>query len=81
MALGYLVAKLVMWDKFPNVGQAPTVIGLFFFGSIQLFFTGLLGEYVLAIHTQMLRRPHVVERERVNFGPAAGRIQPEPHGV
>jgi glycosyltransferase involved in cell wall biosynthesis len=67
VAFGYLVAKLLLWNKFPNIGQAPTVIGLFFFSSVQLFFIGLLGEYVLAIHTQVHRRPRVVERERVNF--------------
>jgi len=35
--------------------------------SVQLFFLGLLGEYVSAVHTQTLRRPLVVERERINF--------------
>jgi polyisoprenyl-phosphate glycosyltransferase len=34
---------------------------------VQLFFIGLLGEYVLAIHQQVMRRPLVVERERVNL--------------
>lgn len=66
IALGYLVAKLVWWDQFP-LGTAPLVIGLFFFGAVQLFFIGLLGEYVLAIHTQVVRRPLVVERERINL--------------
>lgn len=66
IALGYLVAKLVWWDQFP-LGTAPLVIGLFFFGAVQLFFIGLLGEYVLAIHTQVVKRPLVVERERVNL--------------
>ncbi len=70
VALGYLVAKLILWNYFPNIGQAPTVIGLFFFGGVQLIFTGILGEYIGAIHTRVMRRPLVVERERVNFGPA-----------
>ena len=42
-------------------------IGLFFIGSVQLFFVGIVGEYIGAIHTQVLRRPPVVERERINF--------------
>lgn len=67
VAFGYLLGKLIFWYEFPNVGQAPTVIGLFFFGGVQLIFTGILGEYIGAIHTQVLRRPRVIERERVNF--------------
>lgn len=66
VALAYFVYKLVRWDEFA-VGQAPLVIGLFFLFSVQLFFIGLLGEYVLAIHRQVLHRPLVVEKERINF--------------
>ena len=62
----YLVLKLMFWDWF-GFGTAPILIGLFFFFSVQLFFIGLLGEYVAAIHTQVLKRPLVIERERVNF--------------
>ncbi len=43
------------------------MIGLFFFASVQLFFTGIIGEYIGAIHTQVQKRPLVVERERINF--------------
>ena len=71
IALGYGVAKLLLWNNF-SLGMAPLVVGLFFFGSVQLFFIGLLGEYIGAIHTQVMKRPLVVERERVNFdAPAA----------
>lgn len=66
MALAYLIYKLLAWDTFA-VGTAPIVIGLFFFASVQLFFIGLLGEYIASIHTQVLKRPLVIERERVNF--------------
>ncbi len=66
VSLGYLVAKLLWWDQFA-LGVAPMVIGFFFFGAVQLFFIGLVGEYVLAIHTQVTRRPLVVERERINL--------------
>jgi hypothetical protein len=46
----------------------PTVIvALFFFGGVQLFFVGILGEYILAIYNQVRRKPLVIERERVNF--------------
>jgi hypothetical protein len=49
------------------VGQAPLVIGVFFFASVQLFFIGIIGEYIGAIHTQVRKRPLVIERERINF--------------
>lgn len=67
VALAYFVAKVLYWDSF-SLGMAPMVIGMFFFGSVQMFFIGILGEYIGAIHTQVLKRPLVVERERVNFG-------------
>jgi polyisoprenyl-phosphate glycosyltransferase len=66
VALVYLIYKLVFWYSLP-VGTAPLVIGLFFFASVQLFFIGILGEYIGAIHTQVLNRPLVVEKERINF--------------
>jgi len=65
VGLGYLVYKLVFWNSF-SVGIAPMVIGMFVISSIQLFFLGIVGEYVGATQTQLLRRP-VVEKERVNF--------------
>lgn len=64
--LVYLVYKLVYWSRFP-AGIAPAVIGVFFLCSFQLFCLGLLGEYVAVIHTRVLRRPLVVEKERINF--------------
>ena len=66
VAIGYLIYKLLYWTSFP-VGQAPVIIGLFLFSSVQLFFIGLLGEYIGAIHTQVLKRPLVIEKERINF--------------
>lgn len=66
VALGYLVWKLVVWDKF-GFGLAPVLIGIFFIGSVQLMFVGLIGEYIGAIHTQVQKRPLVIEKERINF--------------
>jgi len=66
VALGYLVYKLIFWDRF-QVGMAPLVIGVFFFSSVQLFFIGIIGEYIGAIHTQVRKRPLVIEQERINF--------------
>lgn len=66
VAIAYFIYKLVYWDSF-SVGTAPLVIGLFFFSAVQLFFIGIIGEYVGAIHTQVRKRPLVIEKERINF--------------
>lgn len=65
-ALAYLVAKLIWWDRFP-MGTAPLLIGVFFMGSIQLIFMGLLGEYVMSVNTRVMDRPLVIEEKRINF--------------
>ena len=69
----YLILKLVWWDTF-NLGLAPLVIGVYFLGAVQLFFIGVLGEYIGSIHTQVHKRPLVVEKERINWDevPLAG---------
>jgi glycosyltransferase involved in cell wall biosynthesis len=64
--VGYLIYKLLFWSWF-SVGMAPLVIGLFFFASVQLFFIGVIGEYIGSIHTQVQQRPLVIEKERINF--------------
>jgi polyisoprenyl-phosphate glycosyltransferase len=66
VGLIYLVYKLMFWERFA-LGVAPVVIGLFFVASVQLFFIGVIGEYIGAIHTRVTRRPLVIERERINF--------------
>jgi len=66
VALFFFVAKLLYWDSF-QLGTAPILIGIFFFGAIQAFFIGVLGEYIGSIHTQVRNMPLVVEMERVNF--------------
>jgi glycosyltransferase involved in cell wall biosynthesis len=66
VALFFLVAKLLYWNSF-QLGTAPILIGIFFFGAIQTFFIGVLGEYIGSIHTQVRKMPLVIELERVNF--------------
>lgn len=66
IAFIYFIYKLCFWDTF-NIGQAPLLIGLFFFSSVQLFFIGIVGEYVGAIYTRVNKKPIVVEKERINF--------------
>lgn len=66
VATFFLIYKLVYWNRF-DAGIAPIVIGFFFFSSIQLFFIGLLGEYIASINTRVMKRPLIIEKERINF--------------
>ncbi|MDD4554369.1 MAG: hypothetical protein PHP04_09220, partial [Bacteroidales bacterium] len=66
VALVYFIYKLIDWHDF-QLGLAPLVIGIFFLGGIQLFFLGIIGEYIGAIFTQVKKRPLVIEKERINF--------------
>lgn len=65
-ALFYLVYKLLFWDTF-TAGLAPVMVGMFFFGGIQLLFIGLVGEYAMSTNTRVMNRPLVIEEERINF--------------
>ena len=66
VAISYFIYKLIFWQKF-QIGIAPMVIGVFFFGAVQLFFIGVIGEYIGAIYTRVKNRPLVFEKERINF--------------
>ena len=66
LGIVYLVMKLIYWDRF-LAGTAPMVIGMLFLGAIQLFFIGMIGEYILTINQRVMKRPLVIEEERINF--------------
>lgn len=66
VAVIYLIMKLIYWDRFA-AGMAPLLIGMCFLGSVQIFFIGLVGEYILTINSRVMKRPLVVEEERLNF--------------
>ena len=66
VAMIYLILKLLYWDRFP-VGIAPILLAVLILGSVQLFFIGFLGEYVLSINKRIMGRPLVIEEERLNF--------------
>ena len=66
IAIVYLILKLIHWNTF-QAGIAPILLGIFFFGSLQLFFIGLVGEYIMSMNTRIMNRPLVVEEERLNF--------------
>lgn len=66
IAFAYLILKLMYWEDF-SIGTAPILIGVFLMGGLQMFFTGLLGEYIMAMNTRILNRPLVIEERRLNF--------------
>lgn len=66
IALFYLIQKLLHWNDF-IAGNAPILIGVFFLGGLQMFFIGLLGEYIMSMNTRIMKRPLVIEEERLNF--------------
>ncbi len=66
VALGYVIYKIIFWQEF-QLGMAPMIVGVFFLGSLQLFFIGVIGEYLGNIFTQVKKMPLVIEKERINF--------------
>jgi len=66
VAAFYFITKILFWGTF-SVGMAPLLCGIFFFSSVQLFFLGMLGEYIGGIYTHVRGFPHVIEQERINF--------------
>ena len=66
IAVVYLIMKLIWWDRFP-AGMTPMLLGMLFLGSVQIFFIGLVGEYILTINSRVMKRPLVIEEERINF--------------
>ncbi|MBQ8118385.1 MAG: glycosyltransferase [Lachnospiraceae bacterium] len=66
IALIYLILKLVYWDRFV-AGTAPILLAVLILGALQMFFIGFLGEYVLSMNKRIMKRPLVIEEERINF--------------
>lgn len=66
VAFIYLIMKLIWWDRF-SAGMTPLLLGMLLLGSVQIFFIGMVGEYVLSINQRVMKRPLVVEEERLNF--------------
>ena len=66
VAIITFIRKLLDWNSF-SLGAAATTIGVFFLGAVQLFFIGILGEYVLSINSRVIKRPLVIEESRINF--------------
>ncbi|MCK1393529.1 glycosyltransferase family 2 protein [Bradyrhizobium sp. 1] len=71
LSIGYAVANLllglILYQRLAEPGILTLIVAMFFFGGVQLFFMGMIGEYILAIYGQVREKPVVFERERVNF--------------
>jgi len=65
-ALGYALLK-IFYPKVQAPGIATVIVLIFFFSGVQLFFLGVIGEYVGAIHSQVRKKPFVVIKEKINF--------------
>lgn len=70
----YLIYKLIYWDTF-NAGTAPMIVGIFFLGAVQLIFLGIMGEYILSINKRLMKRPLVIEAERIGFDGEQGKAE------
>jgi len=66
VALYAIIMKLIHWDSF-SFGTAATQVGTFLIGSLQLFFIGFVGEYIVNMNTRVMRHPLVIEETRLNF--------------
>ena len=66
LGLVYLVSKIMHWNRF-TAGTVPILISVLFIGSLQLFFVGFLGEYIMSMNNRIMNRPIVIEEERINF--------------
>ncbi|MEG2640759.1 MAG: glycosyltransferase, partial [Bacilli bacterium] len=66
VALSTLIMKLINWNAFP-MGVAAIGVGVFVLGSVQLFFIGFLGEYILNMNIRIMHRPLVIEEKRINI--------------
>ena len=66
LGLVYLVSKIMHWNRF-TAGTVPILISVLFLGSLQLFFVGFLGEYIMSMNNRIMNRPIVIEEERINF--------------
>lgn len=62
----YFILKLIYWDRFA-AGIVPLIIVVCLLGSLQLFFIGFMGEYIMSINQRVMHRPLVIEEERINF--------------
>lgn len=62
-----LVYNVIYFRVFSIPGIATITVAIFFFAGVQLLFLGILGEYIGSIHSQVRKRPLIIEKELINF--------------
>jgi glycosyltransferase involved in cell wall biosynthesis len=58
----FIIIRKMVWGD-PVSGWASTVCIILFCSGIQLFTTGILGQYIAKIHTEVKQRPQYIIRE------------------
>ena len=66
-AIIVLIINIVFYRVIAPPGIATLITALFFFSGVNLLLLGLLGEYISAIHSQVRKKPLVIEKETINF--------------
>ncbi len=66
-ALVFFILKLAIHPAFLYSGTWPIILTILFVGGLQLFFIGFAGEYIMSMNQRSMKRPLVVEEERINF--------------
>lgn len=72
-----LFVNLVYYRRLAEPGIPTLIIAISFLSGVQLFFLGVIGEYISAIHFQVRKRPLVIERERINFDESPAKLETE----
>ena len=64
---GFAIYKVLNWNTFAVSGYAMP-LAIMMLVSLNMFFIGVVGEYVMDANQHTRKRPLVVEAERINFG-------------
>ncbi len=62
-----IINKILNWDSYAFTDDV-LALAIFSAVSLNLFFIGMVGEYVMNVNDRVRKRPLVVEAERINFG-------------
>jgi dolichol-phosphate mannosyltransferase len=63
---GFIYTLISKASGLAPFGWSSTVLSIFFFGSVQLIFLGILGEYVYRIYRETQNRPLFIVREYID---------------
>jgi hypothetical protein len=63
----FTIIEMAFFQTQISRGIPTIIVAVFLLGGVQLFFLGLIGEYVLSIHSQVKREPQTFSIEQINF--------------